>query len=262
MPDTPPASPAQPPEVAPPPLAAASSAEKPPDEERPQAFPHTSTGGAEKPPLFEFTPSEGMSPTELNIYKQVFDALTDSLSKRLAAVEKDCTLKLQSLEQQLDLARKAQPPEAEAVDSTPKGPKPANPKDIDKPFKYTGNADHWMRWSRSSKRFLQRIEFRWADILKLVEDKRGNPVLKSDEAAWAEKLELGEHMPAFKDQLCEMLECYTDDNQGTSPSVRRRQGAGRLAPACRPRTQSASPARARAAPQGLLPRGRDGSEGP
>ena len=80
------------------PLAAASdSYEEPQVDARPKAFPHVATGGVNAP-LFDFTPFEGMSPTEEKIYKQVFDRLTDSLSKRLEAVEKDCTAKLQSME--------------------------------------------------------------------------------------------------------------------------------------------------------------------
>ena len=104
------------------------------------------------------------------------------------------------------------PDVAAAEDNEPKGPKAPHPKDVDKPSKYSGNADQWMRWSRSFKKFLRRTESRWGAIHKKVESKRGDPVTSVDEEASVKDLELGTHLPAFKEQLSEILQCYTEGN--------------------------------------------------
>ncbi len=88
-------------------------------------------------------------------------------------------------------------------------PKPMDRKDIDKPERYSGAADAWLKWSRTFKRFLRRQDARWPLLLDEVEKKKGRPVTKEDEVKWDEDLGLGGHVKMFKEQLNEYLESYT-----------------------------------------------------
>ena len=92
-------------------------------------------------------------------------------------------------------------------------------KDVDKPDKFGGNADHWLKWSKSFKKFLRRQDVRWPEILKAIEDRpwnaeeRGKPFTLADEKmleAHADgTLGIGTQMVLFKEQLNEYLENYT-----------------------------------------------------
>ena len=50
-----------------------------------------------------------------------------------------------------------------------KPPKPLDRKDVDKPEKYSGNTDLWLRWSKAFRKFLRRQHGRWGPLLDKVE---------------------------------------------------------------------------------------------
>ena len=81
-------------------------------------------------------------------------------------------------------------------------------KDIERPEKYDGNTDHWLRWSRAFKRFLRRIEPKWAVLLEHVEALRGKPVTPLHEEQWSAEMGLGPVI-RWNDQLNEYLEAFT-----------------------------------------------------
>jgi hypothetical protein len=90
-------------------------------------------------------------------------------------------------------------------------------KDVDKPDKYSGGPDAWLKWSKQFKKFLRRQDDRWPGLLEAVEgrswntEKRGQPFLKTDEdeLQLMAELKLGKQLPMFKEQLNEYLETYT-----------------------------------------------------
>ena len=82
-------------------------------------------------------------------------------------------------------------------------------KDVDKPEKYGGNTDNWLRWSKQFKKFLRRNDSRWGTLLELIEKNAGKPVTPELEGEWAVKAGIGDHMNDFKAQLNEYLESYT-----------------------------------------------------
>lgn len=88
-------------------------------------------------------------------------------------------------------------------------PKPLDRKDVDKPGKYGGNAETWLQWSRTFKKFLRRQDARWTTLLDKIEGKKGVPVTWEDEVLWSEQAQVGDYMAEFKDQLNEYLETYT-----------------------------------------------------
>jgi len=90
-------------------------------------------------------------------------------------------------------------------------------KDVDKPGKYGGNADHWLKWSKAFKKFLERQDTRWPAILDAVAERpcaplqRGNPFIAADDASLQHDASLGNgsQLDLFKEQLNEYLENYT-----------------------------------------------------
>ena len=82
-------------------------------------------------------------------------------------------------------------------------------KDVDKPDKYNGNTDHWLKWSKHFKKFLRRHDERWTKLLEYVESNRGKPVTDDLEVTWAKGAGIGEYMKDFKSQLNEYMETYT-----------------------------------------------------
>ena len=91
--------------------------------------------------------------------------------------------------------------------------KPIHHKNVDRPEKYGGDLDSWLKWSKSFKKFLKRQDGRWSSVLKLIEELRGRPVTADDEALWDTHLkENGAPdgiLDDFKEQLSEYLETYT-----------------------------------------------------
>ena len=82
-------------------------------------------------------------------------------------------------------------------------------KDVEKPEKYGGNPDQWLKWSKSFKKFIRRHDARWAPLLEIVEKNSGKPVTTELEETWAKELNIVGIMKDFKDHLNEYLECYT-----------------------------------------------------
>ena len=91
-------------------------------------------------------------------------------------------------------------------------------KDVDKPGKYGGNADHWLQWSKSFKKFLKRQDTRWPAILDAVELRpwspleRGNPFIAADETSLQKHedggLGIGLQLGLSKEQFNKHLENY------------------------------------------------------
>ena len=87
-----------------------------------------------------------------------------------------------------------------------KPPKPLDRKDVDKPDKYSGNTDLWLRWSKAFRKFLRRQDGRWGPLLDKVEAQRGRPVTAELEKEWAQQVHIGDYIADFKEQLNEYLE--------------------------------------------------------
>ena len=82
-------------------------------------------------------------------------------------------------------------------------------KDVDKPDKYNGNTDQWLKWSKHFKKFLRRHDERWTKLLELIENNRGKPVTIELEEEWTKDAGIGDYMKDFKSQLNEYMETYT-----------------------------------------------------
>ena len=101
-------------------------------------------------------------------------------------------------------------PRRDAEDSeTGRALKPISHKNVDKPEKYNGDLDGWLKWSKVFKKFLKRQDERWVDLLEAVENLKGRPVTVEDEATWVKDLKLGDSMNLYKEQLNDYLETYT-----------------------------------------------------
>ena len=87
--------------------------------------------------------------------------------------------------------------------------KAINHKNIDRPEKYGGDLDGWLKWSKTFKKFLKRQDARWVPLLEAVENLKGRPVTSADEAEWKVTMKLGDNMDSFKEQLNDYLEMYT-----------------------------------------------------
>ncbi len=90
--------------------------------------------------------------------------------------------------------------------------KPIHHKNIDKPDKYDGNTDHWLRWMKSFKKFMKRQDERWVLLLDEIEKQKGKPITEDEEKYIAEKLKITGELTEFKSQLNEYLEMYTKGN--------------------------------------------------
>ncbi len=96
-------------------------------------------------------------------------------------------------------------------DNKTKGDKlmPIHHKNIDKPEKYDGNTDHWLRWMKTFKKFLKRQDGRWVDLLDEIEKQEGKPITKDVEKSIAVKLNIVTDIAEFRSQLNEYLETFT-----------------------------------------------------
>ena len=88
-------------------------------------------------------------------------------------------------------------------------PKRPDRKDVEKPDKYSGNTDYWLKWSKSFRKLLRRNDPRWSAVLDTVEANHGKPVTTELEEKWAQDLKISPHLAEFKEQLNEYLESYT-----------------------------------------------------
>ena len=169
--------------------------------------------------------------------EQITSTLTQEFSKELQTLREQIESSKKALVDSTSITAKVvadleelkdQAKKAEAQDLAEVKPlKNVDRKDVDKPDKYGGNTDLWLKWSRGFKKFLKRQDPRWIYLLEAIEKLRGKPVTKAHEDGW--KLDLGvypgtmnkipglgEFLEDFKDQLNEYLETYT---QGAAKSL-------------------------------------------
>ena len=144
--------------------------------------PPTATTPTTTPPGI---PSSDEQPTDANFKKllEQFKAMQEELNKLKQELESKRFLAAQAAEH----LKISTPIDLEQADDATviKPPKPLDRKDVDKPEKYSGNTDLWLRWSKAFRKFLRRQDARWGPLLDTVESQRGRPVTADLEKEWA-----------------------------------------------------------------------------
>ena len=177
-------------------------------------------------PMPEIVPPDGMNKDDAEKYiKMAKDLMThfDTLIRGMAASHRYQVEELRKFVDQRAPQVPIKTPEPDPDEIV--APKPINHKDIEKPFKYDGSPDQWLKWSRSFKKFIRRNDERWTTILSAIEQNKGKPILATQELEIQNEAKLGSYTTAFKEQLCEYMEnCTTGTAKKYCPSVRRRGG--------------------------------------
>ena len=104
------------------------------------------------------------------MWSSILGTMTKQLDERFKSITDDHAKEIEKLNNQIfDLSQKRGPEVTDMASEDPKAPKPMDRKDVERPAKFSGNTDQWLKWSRSFRKFLRRQDERWHDILNAVD---------------------------------------------------------------------------------------------
>ncbi len=137
----------------------------------------------------------------------------EQMVKTMAAMQKqleDAKEDNKKLEKELKAVQQQLPQQQQQPPTPDEKLKPIHHKNVDKPERFDGNIDTWLKWAKSFKRFLKRQDEHWVPLLNAIEEQKGRPVTDADETEIAKKAKIEKkEVDVFKEQLNEYLETYT-----------------------------------------------------